>query len=143
VFQLVSPVSPPNKDGTSQTFTNAGHTLDLEQVLAPPGAMFNIVDFKTDKSGDFMGGFRLEASAGGGSNNRFLHVLTIDGAATNIMLANTADPTKDIVSMMVGGQMVTMAFNHGANVANADVGGTLTIGSQMHTLGAGLEPLPE
>jgi hypothetical protein len=143
VFQLVSPVSPPNKDGTSHTFTNAGHTLDLEQVLAPPGAMFNIVDFKTDKSGDFMGGFRLEATAGGGSNNRFLHVLTIDGAATNIMLANTADPTKDIVSMMVGGQMVTMAFNHGANVANADVGGTLTIGSQMHTLGAGLEPLPE
>jgi hypothetical protein len=143
LFQLVSPVSPPNKDGTSHTFTNAGHTLDLEQVLAPPGTTFNIIDLKKSDPEEFVnGGFRLEEMAGGG-DNRFLHVLTIDGAATNVMLANTTDNTKDIVSMMVGGQMVTMAFAHGGLAANAAVGGTLTIGGKMYTLGAGLEPLPE
>jgi hypothetical protein len=144
VFQLVSPVSPPVATGTSHTFTTAGHTLDLEDVLTPPGTVPTIFDFKNSDSEEFPGGgFRLDETAGGGSDNRFLHVLTIDGAATNVMLANTADKTKDIVSMMVGGQMVTMAFNHGGLGANAAIGGTLTIGSQSYTLGAGLEPLPD
>jgi hypothetical protein len=138
VFQLVSPVSPPTATGTSHTFTTKTHTLTVEDVLTPPGTTPSIFNFKQSDSTEFPnGGFRLDETAGGGSDNRFLHVLTIDNAATNIMLANTTDRTKDIVSFMAGGQPVTMAFNH------SDIGGTLTIAGQMHTLGAGLEPRPE
>ncbi len=139
VFQLVTPVAPPMATGTSHTFTTAGHTLDLEDVLAPPGTVPSIFDFKNSDKTEFNGGFRLDETAGGGTDNRFLHVLTIDGAATNIMLANTADTTKDIVSLTLtpGGQTVTMAFNH------TGIGGTLTIGGTAIPLGEGVDKLPE
>ena len=140
VFQLVTPVAPPNNDptGTSHTFTNAGHTLTLADV-GPVLGMPALVDFKKTDSTEFNGGFRLEQPAPGGNNVRFLHVLTIDGAASGIMQASTADS----VTMMAGGKTVTMEFNHGDMVDNQVVGGKLTIGNQTITLGAGVDKLPE
>jgi hypothetical protein len=138
VFQLVSPVSPDMTTGTSHKFTSAGHTLTLEDLTAaePPGTMRTLFDFKTDSSKDFMGGFRLEETAGGGKN-RFLHVLTIDGAADPIAQGPTTDSVTMTLVSVTGKPTATMVFNHD------DIGGTLTIGGKSYTLGAGLEPLPE
>ncbi|HEX8107505.1 MAG TPA: hypothetical protein VF516_07235 [Kofleriaceae bacterium] len=133
VFQLVSPVSPPTATGTTHTFTTAGHTLTLEDV-GPVLGMPAIFDFAKSDSSEFMGGFRLDEPAPGGNNVRFLHVLTIDGAATGIVQGDTPG---DSVKLTVGGQDVVMTFNHDA------IGGTLTIGTQSFPLGASLDPLPE
>jgi hypothetical protein len=137
VFQLVSPVSPPTATGTTHTFTTSTHTLTLEDLTAaaPPGTVPSIFDFNK-QGGDpteFLGGFRLDETAVGGPNVRFLHVLTIDGAATGI----TQDMTPDSVKMMVGGKPVIMTFNHDS------IGGTLNINGQATTLGAGVDTLPE
>jgi len=132
VFQLVSPVSPPAATGTSHTFTANGHTLDVEDIVTPNSTVPTIFDFTTDSSKDFMGGFRLDETAPASNNIRFLHVFTIDGAATGITSSGSSGAT-----MTVGGKTVTMAFNPSA------VGGTLTIGSQTITLGAGVDKLPE
>jgi hypothetical protein len=131
VFQLVSPVSPPMALGTSHTFTASGHTLDVEDIITPNSTVPTIFDFKTDSSRDFMGGFRLDETAVGGNNVRFLHVLTIDGAATGIA------PVSNGVMLMVGGKTVTMTFNL------SDIGGTLNIAGQQITLGSGVDKLPE
>jgi hypothetical protein len=146
VFQVVSPVATGNPTpndpptGTSHTFTASGHTLDVVDVLTPPSTKPTLFNFKKSDGEEFPnGGFRLDETTTTGGENRFLHVLTIDGAATNIMLGNTADS----VSMMVGGQLVTMAFNHGGTGASAAIGGTLTIGAQTYPLGTGVDPLPE
>ena len=135
VFQLVSPVAtlsdPPL--GTSHAFMAvAGHTLTVEDVITPPGTVPTLFDFKKGDSTEFNGGFRLDETAPGGTNIRFLHVLTIDGSATGITSSGS-----DGVTMMVGGKQVTMAFNHDA------IGGTLNIGGQQTTLGAVVEKLPE
>jgi hypothetical protein len=133
VFQLVSPVSTQNPPlGTSHTFTTNGHTLDVEDIVTPNSTMPTLFDFKTDSSKDFMGGFRLDETAPGSTNIRFLHVLTIDGTATGISPSGS-----DGVTMMIGGKAVTMTFNHSA------VGGTLTIAGQQITLGSGVDKLPE
>ncbi|HEX3759378.1 MAG TPA: hypothetical protein VHW23_11760 [Kofleriaceae bacterium] len=139
VFQLVSPVSPPTATGTTHTFTTivnppkttVAHTLTLEDVITPPGTTPSIVDMSKEDS-DFMGGFRLEETAAAATNNRFLHVLTIDGAASNI-----ASSGSDGVTMMIGGQAATVSFNHD------NVGATLTLGGQTITLAAGVDPLAE
>ena len=142
VFQLVSPVTPDAVLGTSHKFTAAGHTLTLEDLTAAAPADTAPTPFDFHKDGDpteFNAGFRIDETATGSSNVRFLHVLTIDGAASGIMGASTPDS----VTMMAGGKTVTMAFNHGDTVDNQVVGGTLTIGGQAITLGAGVDKLPE
>jgi hypothetical protein len=140
VFQLVSPVSPDMATGTSHNFTNAGHTLRLEDLTAaaPPGTTPTPFDFtKDDKSGDFMGGFRLDETAPGSNNVRFLHALTIDGAADPIIQGPTTDSVTVTLKKLPGMPMATMVFNHDA------IGGTLTIGANTYLLGAGVDPLPE
>jgi hypothetical protein len=94
--------------------------------------MPTLFDFKNSDSTEFMGGFRLDETAPGSNNIRFLHVLTIDGTATGISSSGS-----DGVTMMVGSKAVTMTFNHSA------IGGTLTIAGQQITLGTGVDKLPE
>jgi hypothetical protein len=79
---------------------------------------------------DFSAGFRLDETAAAG-DNRFLHVLWIDGAVT------TVTPGSDGVTLSIGGQTVAVQFNPGA------IGGSVTIGGQTTTLGAGVDTLPE
>ena len=140
VFQLVSPVSPGTATGTTHTFTTPAtattpmHTLRLEDV-GPVLGMASIFDFKNSDSSEFMGGFRLDEPAPGGNNIRFLHVLTIDGAADPIMQGSTTDSVT--MTLHPSNTAVTMTFNHDA------IGGTLTIGNQTITLGAGVDKLPE
>ena len=67
-----------------------------------------------------------------GGDQRYLHVLSIDGAATSVTSAN--DST---VSLTVNGQAATIAFNRNA------IGGTLTLGGTTTTLGATVQQLPQ
>jgi len=132
VFQLVTPVAPPMANGTSHPFTTDQHTLTLEDVVMPPSATSSIFDFKQSDSSEFNGGFRLDQKTTTGGNNRFLHVLTIDGAATGITSSGS-----DGVTMLVGGKAVIVSFNPG------DIGVTLNLAGQAITLGADVDKLPE
>jgi hypothetical protein len=130
VFQLVSPASPVIGNPTT-TLTSAGHTLSVQRTIVPPGTTPTIYNFATqDPDHDFSAGFRLDETAPGG-DNRFLHVLWIDGAVT------TVTPSTDGATLMVGGQTVVVQFSRDS------IGGTLKIGSQTTPLGTGVDPLPE
>ena len=139
VFQLVSPAMPVIA-GPVATFAPAGttagtsspHTLTLTTAVAPGGTLAGVAySFKANDT-DFNAGFRFDETYSGG-DNRVLHVLTIDNAATNVLGAGN-----NSAMLMLGGQPVTIAFNPNA------VGGTLTIGSgNPITLAAGVDKLPE
>ena len=78
---------------------------------------------------DYNGGYRLDETASGG-NNRYIHVLSIDGAVTS------ASASGDTVTVqLTGGQTATIAFNHDA------VGATMTYGGANVTLSAGVDTL--
>jgi len=140
VWQLVGPVSPTSS-GSHSTFTYPeipatkdtpkvpGHSLEVERVLVPPGTAPSAYDFTQDS--DFSGGFRLDETAPAG-DNRFLHVIWIDGA-----VPGAVTPGTDGVTLTTGGKTVVVQFNRGA------IGGSVTIGDQLTTLGTGLDPLPE
>jgi len=129
VFQLVSPASPVSS-GAISTLTGSGHTLKVQRVIVPEGTTPSVFSFKASGS-DFSAGFRLDETAAGG-DNRFLHVLSIDAAASNVAAAGT-----DGVTLTVGGQAVTVHFNA------ASIGGSVTIGGKTTTLAAGVDTLPE
>jgi hypothetical protein len=138
VFQLVSPVAtlsdPPL--GTSHPFQMvAGHTLDVEDILTPPGTTPTLFDFKKSDTTEFNGGFRLDETSTTGGLNYFLHVLTIDGAASGIMQATTTESVT--MTLHPSNTTATMVFNKDT------IGGTLTLGNQTITLGAGVDKLPE
>ncbi len=144
VFQLVSPVptlsDPPL--GTSHPFKLvAGHTLDVEDVITPNSTMPTLFDFKKSDTTEFNGGFRLDETATAGNNIRFLHVLMIDVDVAAAGITGMQGSTTDSVTLTLqpSKTVVTMAFNHDANA----IGGTLTIGNQTITLGAGVDKLPE
>jgi hypothetical protein len=148
VFQLVSPVIPmitgtvakftsivPPSSMISTAGTTVSHTLTVNTVVAPAGTLTGIAYDLKKNDMDFNAGFRFDETYTGG-DNRALHLLTIDDAATNILTGNTSD--KDGVQMTLKGQTVTVLFNRNA------VGGTLTIGSANPiTLAAGIDKLPE
>jgi hypothetical protein len=107
------------------------HKLTLSTVNAPPGTPMAVAtSMKTVDSMDFNGGFRFDETMAGG-DNRALHVLTIDGAAV------ITDSMTDSVTMTIGGQTVTVQFNH------SSIGAKVTIGNQSTTLTAGVDTLPE
>ena len=126
VWQLASPVAPTLASAVS-TLRAAGHTLSIQRVS--PDATAGVHFFTDD--GDFIGGFRLDETAPGG-DRRWLHVLSLDGAATAVTTIDSST-----VEMSVGGQTVRVHFN-------ADtIGGTLVRGGQTTTLAAGVDDLPE
>jgi hypothetical protein len=69
-------------------------------------------------SGDYHGGYRLDERMSGG-DNRYIHVLSIDGGATS------ATASGDTVTVqLAGGQTATVTFNHDAPGATMTLGGT-------------------
>ncbi|HUJ59867.1 MAG TPA: hypothetical protein VLX92_15290 [Kofleriaceae bacterium] len=128
VWQLAMPAQP-TLNGSETTETASGHTLTVLRA-SPSGATGSIYDYTTDS--DFSGGYRLDETAAGG-DQRWLHVLWIDGGVTSQMTidANT------IQLGLAGGQSATVAFDPAA------IGATLTLGGQTITLGAGVDQLPE
>jgi hypothetical protein len=134
VFQLVTPATPTIASNVADLLTQ-NHRLTVTSVLLPAGtvaAVTNMTSVPTAQDPhDFSAGFRFDETMPGG-DNRALHVLTIDGAATNPMLSNN-----DEVKFTLGGQNVTILFSH------SSVGCTVTIGNQSTTLTAGVDTLPE
>ena len=128
VWQLAMPAQP-TVNGSETTETASGHMLTILRA-SPSTASGSVYSFASDS--DFTGGYRLDETAAGG-DQRWLHVLWIDGAVTSQMSidANT------IQLGLAGGNTATVSFQPNA------VGGTLTLGGQTITLGAGIDPLPE
>lgn len=126
VWQLVSPAAP-TITGTRTTFTASGHTLAVERV-APAGAAPTKHDFSKDS--DFTGGFRLDETMAGG-DNRFLHVIWLDGSVDNVTAGT------DGAAISVDGKAVTVQFSRDA------VGGSVSINGTSTTLSMGVDTLPE
>ncbi|MBX3158924.1 MAG: hypothetical protein KF773_23360 [Deltaproteobacteria bacterium] len=129
VWQLATPRAP-SISGSTATISGA-QTMTVRR-LAPAGASSSSFSFTGDSSGDYNGGYRLDATISGG-DRRFLHVLSIGGAATSA----TASGESTVTVALSNGKTATVAFNRDA------VGATLTYGGAPVTLGAGVDQMPE
>ena len=131
VWQLASPVSPAIS-GATATFSNAGHALHVTR-LAPASATASAFAYTNDASGDYTSGFRLDETVAAGGDQRYLHVLAVDGAVT----ASTATGDSTVTLTLADGRTAVIAFNHDA------VGATLTLAGVATTLGSGVNALAE
>jgi hypothetical protein len=113
--------------GSKATITNAGHTLDVLRVSG--GGAFSTYDYRGDS--DYTGGWRLDEKVTGG-DNRYLHVLSVDGAAASATATGTSGVTVNLAS----GGTATVAFNRDT------AGATLTLNGSTITLAPGVDALP-
>ena len=127
-WQLPSPARP-SIAGNVATLTASGHALHVTRI-APASATTSSYDFRGNS--DFTGGFRLDERVAGG-DQRYLHVLAIDGAATS----STAAGATGVTVRLSDARMVTVTFNADA------IGATLTIDGVTTTLAPGVDVLPE
>ncbi|MBA3462821.1 MAG: heparinase II/III family protein [Deltaproteobacteria bacterium] len=123
-WQFAMPVSP-TISGNTATMSNGGHSLSIQRLA--PSATTSVTSM-TSVDADFTGGFRLDQTMAGG-NHRYLHVMSIDGAATSVASAN--DST---VTLSVGGKTATIAFNRDAPGGTMTFDGTTTALSGVATL---------
>jgi hypothetical protein len=130
IWQLVSPVSPATT-ATHATFTAPAHKLEVERVSAPAATAAAAFDLSKSDS-DFTSGFRLDETAPAG-DNRFLHVIWIDGAVGSVI--STGADTATVA--LAGGKTAVVQFSRDA------IGGSLTLGGNTTTLATGLDKLPE
>jgi hypothetical protein len=124
VWQLATP-KQPSISGATATISNAGHTLSVQRLA--PSASSSSHSMASDS--DYGGGFRLDETMSGG-DQRYLHVLSIDGAATQVSASGDSS-----VTLTAGGKTVVVTFNHDT------VGATLTINGAATTLAAGVDTL--
>jgi hypothetical protein len=127
-WQLATPVQPAIS-GNTATVSNAGHTLKITRI-APSAGTMSTFDYRAGS--DFNGGFRLDEQQPGG-DNRYLHVLGVDGAVTS----STAAGATGVTVHLIDGRTVTVTFNRD------DAGAALTIDGVATTLAPGLAALPE
>ncbi len=126
-WQLQTPVAP-SISGNAATITNAGHSLKVTRVIGS-GALST---YDQRANSDLSGGYRLDETVAGG-DNRYLHVLSIDGAATSA----AASGANGVTVRLANGQTVTATFNRDT------VGGELTVNGTTTTLAAGVDALAE
>jgi len=130
-WQLAVPTAPAIS-GNTATVTNAGHTLKLTRI-APSAATMSAYNFTADA--DFNGGFRLDEKVAGG-DQRYLHVLAVDGAVASTAPAGSATQPGVTVNLATG-QQITVLFNRDT------VGGALTLAGVTTPLAAGVDTLTE
>ena len=130
-WQLASPKQPAI-NGTTATFTTATHALHVQRLEPTSGVTASAYSMTSDPSGDYAGGFRLDEAAPGG-DQRYLHVLSIDGAATSV----TQPAPESVTVQMSGGHTATVTFNKNA------IGGTLVLDGTSYPLSASVDTLPE
>ncbi len=126
-WQLVSPVSP-TISGNTATFTNGAHSLKVTR-LAPSSAKTSTHSFT--QAADFSGGYRLDARMTGG-DQRYLHVMSVDGGVTS----QTAAGTNGVTVNLSNGRQVTVTFNRDT------VGGTIKIDGVTKTLLTTVQAIP-
>jgi hypothetical protein len=126
VWQLVSPASP-SINGATASATASGHTMTVQKIA---GGTMAVTSMKSVDATDFTGGFRLDETMPAGDNH-YLHVISIDGAASAVTAGT------DGVTLTVGGKAVVVQFTRDG------VGGSVSIDGQSTTLAAGVDKLPE
>jgi hypothetical protein len=123
-WQLAAPVQPAIS-GNSATITSAGHSLAITKLS---GGAMSTYDFRSNA--DFTGGWRLDETQSGG-DRRYLHVMSIDGAATTI----TAVGETGARIVLRDGRTATVTFDRDA------VGASLTIDNATTSLAPGVSSL--
>jgi hypothetical protein len=129
-WQLASPVAA-SISGATATLANAGHTLNVQKISGGTMSVTNM----TSVDADFAGGYRLDEAMPGG-DNRYLHVLSIDGSVSSTTAAGDATHP---------GVTVHLANGHNATVTfvRDTPGATLVLDGATKSLGAGVDKLPE
>jgi hypothetical protein len=128
VWQLVTPKAPNISGDPNATMKGDNHTLNVTKILGGKMAQTSLAALDPD----FSSGFRIDETVPAG-DNRFLHVISVDGAASAAAASGA-----DGVTFTMGGQTVVVQFSH------ASVGATLTIGSGAPiTLATGVDTLKE
>jgi hypothetical protein len=126
-WQLATPVAP-SIGGATATISNAGHTLSVTRI-APSSATMSVYDYRADS--DMKGGYRLDERLPGG-DQRYLHVLALDGAVASA----TASGATSVTLNLAGGGTVTVSFSRDL------AGATLTRNGVTTALGTGVDTLP-
>jgi hypothetical protein len=129
-WQLASPVAA-SISGSLATISNAGHALKVQKIS---GGTMAVTPF-TSVSSDYSGGFRLDETMTGG-DNRYLHVLSIDAAATATSVAGDATHP-GVTIQMSNGHTATITFNRDTT------GATLVMDGTTKSLTAAVDALPE
>jgi hypothetical protein len=129
-WQLASPVAA-SISGALATISNAGHALKVQQIS---GGTMSVTPF-TSVSSDYSGGYRLDETMTGG-DNRYLHVLSIDSAASSITAAGDATHP-GVTVRLSNGHTATITFNRDTT------GATLVLDGTTRSLAAGVDALPE
>jgi hypothetical protein len=129
-WQLASPVAA-SISGSTATITNAGHALHVQRISG--GAMS--ITSMTSVDSDYSGGYRLDETMAGG-DNRYLHVLSIDGSVSSTTSAGDATHP---------GVTVHLSNGHNATVTftRDTAGASLVLDGVTKSLGAGVDSLPE
>ncbi|HEY6176544.1 MAG TPA: hypothetical protein VIX73_18940, partial [Kofleriaceae bacterium] len=129
-WQLASPVAA-SISGATATISNAGHALKVQKIS---GGTMSVTSMPSIDP-DYSGGFRLDESMPGG-DNRYLHVVSIDGAISSVASAgDTAHP--GVTIQLANGHAATVTFVRDTAGANLVLDGT------SHPLAAGVDTLPE
>ena len=126
-WQLATPVAP-TISGSTATIANANHQLHVQRLS--PAATPSVYNFTSNS--DFGGGFRLDETIAGG-DQRYLHVLSIDGSASSVAASGATGVTVHLAN----GKTATVVFSRDA------VGGTLTYDGANTTLAAGVDTMPK
>jgi hypothetical protein len=113
--------------GTTQTWQLA---VPSQPAIAPSAGGMTAYDYRANS--DFTGGFRLDLQQPGG-DNRYLHVIGIDGAVSS----STASGATGVTVNLAGGHTATVTFNRDT------AGGSITLDGATTTLAAGVDALPE
>jgi hypothetical protein len=129
-WQLASPVAA-SISGSTAAITNAGHTLHVQQIT---GGSMSVTSMPSVSS-DYAAGFRLDETMAGG-DNRYLHVLSIDGAVSSTVAAGDATHP-GVTVRMADGHTATVTFSRDTT------GATLVLDGTTNSLAAGVDKLPE
>lgn len=125
---LMSAPTQATISGASTTISGA-HTLRIDR-LAPAAASSSVTNLAGVS--DYTGGSRLEEAVPGG-DVRYLHVLSLDGAAVNATATNDSTVTVQLAS----GKSATIAFDRD------NAGATLTYGGSPIALTPTVDTLTE
>ena len=129
-WQLASPAAASIR-GATAVIANAGHTLTVQQITG--GSMS--VTAMPSVSSDFAGGYRLDETMAGG-DNRYLHVISIDGSVTSAVAAGDA-AHPGVTVRTSNGHTATVTFSRDTT------GATLVFDGTTNSLSAGVDKLSE
>ncbi len=115
-WQLQTP-KRPTISGRRATITEAGTTMTIDAVL-PTTSTLSTFDWSTTSG--VSSGFRFEATQATGDTTIFLHVLSLDGAATAVVVDDVTGQ-RGVKVTLAGGATAVVRFSE------ATAGGTLEL----------------